>query len=234
MKKVNEVFKTKNYSIFKNLLGNRVIDKTNLARLKNSMNDIGTIDIPIIVNENYEVIDGQHRLQACKDLNREVCYMVIKGCSLKEVHKLNTIGKKWGFYDYLEAYANAGLQDYQIAKRFVDKYKFGYVETLAMLGGCDRIDFIDGKLKIKDYQDAIQKAESIKMIAPYYSGFKRRSFVMAMLKCFDIEGFSIATFTQKLSIQRTKMVDCATLNQYLMLIEDIYNYKSRGEKVRFI
>ena len=58
---------TKTYSIFNKVIGNRNLDSKNLSRIKNSINEIG-LQMPILVNENKSIIDGQHRLQAAKEL----------------------------------------------------------------------------------------------------------------------------------------------------------------------
>jgi hypothetical protein len=76
----------------------------------------------------------------------------------------------------------------------------------------------------------VDTAEKIQMVAPFYDGFKRRSFVFAMITLLENENFNISSFIQKLKIQPTALMDCTSTKQYMLLIEDIYNYKRR-EKV---
>jgi hypothetical protein len=199
------------------------------------------LQIPIIVNENFHIIDGQHRFEACKQLNLPVYYIIVEGYKLKHVHKLNAIGKKWSFNDYLEGYVNLGYVDYQQTKRFIETYGFGSSETLAMLlgrtsnsNGEDTQSFYNGTFKIKSLPEAELKAKQITSIRPYYEGYKRRSFVLAMLKALNTEGFSVSVFTQKLSFQSAKLVDCTDSAQYLRVIENIYNYRSRTGKLRLL
>jgi len=238
MKQVNLVLETSDYSLFKQLDGNRNVNQANLKRLKRSM-EVELLQIPIIVNENLQIIDGQHRFHACKDLKKPIYYIIVKGYGLNEVHKLNAISKKWSFDDYLDGYANMGYTDYQKAKQFKNYYGFGHNETMALLqgynslaSGDDRVRFFNGKFKIKSLSDAQRKAEQIKMIKPFYNGYLRRNFVAAMLKLFSISEFDFNVFIQKIKYQSTKLVDCTTVSQYLLVIEDIYNFKSRN-KVRF-
>lgn len=238
MKQVNLVLETSDYSLFKQLDGNRNVNQANLKRLKRSI-EIELLQIPIIVNENLQIIDGQHRFQVCKDLKKPIYYIIIKGYGLNEVHKLNAISKKWSFDDYLDGYANMGYVDYQKTKQFKNYYGFGHMETMSLLlgyaglaGGADRNIFFNGKFKIKSLSDAQRKAEQIKMIKPFYNGYLRRNFVAAMLKLFSIPEFDFNIFIQKIKYQSTKLVDCTTVSQYLLVIEDIYNFKSRN-KVRF-
>ena len=67
--KVTEIRETNNYDIFKNMLGNRELKDKNYKKLMRSINEKQLI-IPILVNEKFEIIDGQHRFSACKSLGK--------------------------------------------------------------------------------------------------------------------------------------------------------------------
>jgi hypothetical protein len=68
------------------------------------------------------------------------------------------------------------------------------------------------------------------LVEPYYDEWKRRSFILAMLQLFKNSNFELTEFLQKLKLQPTAMTNCSTTNQYVSLIEEIYNYRRR-EKV---
>ena len=63
----SQVYTTTDYFLFKPIEGNRHKNLLHLSRLKKSIsaNYLFTV---IIVNEKYEIIDGQHRFQCIKDL----------------------------------------------------------------------------------------------------------------------------------------------------------------------
>jgi hypothetical protein len=240
MEAVNKVFKSKDYSKFNSIEGNRVVNQANLRKLIKSMQE-ELLQIPIIVNEWFHIIDGQHRFEACKQLNLPVYFIIVEGYKLKHVHKLNAIGKKWSFADYLDGYTNLGYEDYVKTRVFMETYGFGYSESLALLlgrtskvNGSDAESFYNGTFKIKSLQEAEHKAKQITSIKPFYDGYKRMSFVLAMLKALNLKEFSMSIFLQKLSFQSTKLVDCTDTNQYLLVIENIYNYKSRTGKLRLL
>ena len=70
-KVTNVVFETANHQLFsEKLKGNRPITEKVKKRIKNSIKRHGQI-APIIVNENGEILDGQHRLSAIIDLSKE-------------------------------------------------------------------------------------------------------------------------------------------------------------------
>ena len=58
---------TSNYNIFLHVIGNREINKANVNRLKESIKDIG-LQVPILVNQNKAVVDGQHRTGAYEEV----------------------------------------------------------------------------------------------------------------------------------------------------------------------
>lgn len=228
-----QVHTTTDYFMFKPIDGNRNKNLLHINRLKKSMqhNFLFTV---ITVNENYEIIDGQHRFDVIKELELPLNYIVCKGYGLKEVHVLNQISKTWNADDYLTGYCNLGYKDYLQYKEFKDAYGLGHNETLTILlgqhthGGIDV--FYKGDFKVKDYDNACARIENILLIAPYYIGYKRRSFIYAMLNLFKNENFLLSEFLKKLKQQPTSLVDCTTMAKYIALIEEIYNYRRR-EKI---
>jgi len=224
---------TKKYEIFKYLSGNRDINKLHVNRLKQSMKQKYLFTI-ILVNEKNEVIDGQHRLEACKDLQLPIRYIIAKGYGLEEVQRLNANSKSWNADDYMNGYCNLGYKNYIIYRDYKKRYGFGHNETQALLTGKftrgKNTGFNDGNFQIKNLKESIDKAELIIKVAPYYKGYKRRSFIYSLMHLLEKEQFNFDEFIKKLKIQSTKLVDCINQDQYTMLIEDIYNFK-RKEKV---
>ena len=83
---------------------------------------------------------------------------------------------------------------------------------------------------MQDYNEAKRKAEKIMMIEPYYKGYLRRSFILALVGMFKNENFEFTEFIAKLKQQPTTLQDCTNVSQYKSLIEEIYNYRRR-EKI---
>lgn len=231
----NQVHTTTDYFLFRSIEGNRNKNLMHINRLKKSMAENYLFTV-IIVNENYEIIDGQHRFDVISELNLPLHYIVCKGYGLNEVHILNQNSKTWNSDDYLTGYCNLGYKDYLLYKEFQENYGFGHNECMHILCGHSaggtfiKELFNTGKFKVKNYEAACTIAEKILLIAPYYEGFKRRSFIFAMLNLFKNPNFEYTEFIGKLKLQPTAMTDCTTVESYITLIEEIYNYRRR-EKV---
>ena len=90
--------------------------------------------------------------------------------------------------------------------------------------------FENGNFKIANWEIAISNANKVLMVKPYYNGYSRRSFTVAMINCFKNKNFNHADFLTKLSYQSVSLQDCTSVSQYTILIEEIYNYR-RSKKV---
>ena len=65
-KEYGVIYATTDYDKFKFLEGNRKLRLNNLEKMRESMIEEQLV-IPICVNENFEIIDGQHRYTICKE-----------------------------------------------------------------------------------------------------------------------------------------------------------------------
>ena len=229
----NQVHTTTDYFLFKPIEGNRNKNLLHINRLKKSMSDNYLFTI-IIVNEKYEIIDGQHRFDVIQDLKLPLHYIVCKGYGLNEVHILNQNSKTWNSDDYLAGYCSLGYDDYLKYAIFKQQYNLGHNETMSLLSGKDtKTDieiFYRGDFKIKSLKNAEDIMEKIIMIEPYYNGIRRRAFIYTMISLFKNKNFEFTEFLQKLKIQPTALQDCTNVTNYKVLIEEIYNYRRR-EKV---
>jgi hypothetical protein len=232
MKTNIQVQSTTDYFLFKSIDGNRNLNPLHLNRLKKSMEKNYLIS-PIMVNENFKIIDGQHRFECCKELGLPVYYISINGYGLNEVHILNQNSKNWNADDYLEGYCKLGYEHYIEYLKFKNKFGFGHNECMLLLRGSDSghniKEFYNGNFVIIDYNKAYETATKITLIGKYYEGFKRKSFVRAMNEILNKPQFDFSQFIQKLKVQPTALLDCNDSSQYKLLIEEIYNYRSRDK-----
>jgi hypothetical protein len=133
-----------------------------------------------------------------------------------------------------------GLKDYQTYRWFKGKYKFGHAETIMLLAGENSWSsrainrFKDGFFRVKSLSSAVCMADKINEFSPYYDGFRRKSFVCALLKLMKGNPeYDHAQMLQKISYQSARLTDQPTISDYLSVLEKIYNYKTRSEYVRF-
>lgn len=121
--KIGEIIREEDYSVFKELKGNRKDAENRSGKIIASIKENGYVLSPIAVNEFMEVIDGQARLIALKKLGMPVDYYIAPGASIKDCIAMNIYGTKWTLNDYIDSYADLGTEDYVILRNAIQKWK---------------------------------------------------------------------------------------------------------------
>ena len=231
----NEINQTTDYDKFTFMDGNRDISHLHLNRLIQSMQE-KYIPVPILVNEKYEIVDGQHRWSSVKHLGLTLYYHMEKGLRLKDVHRLNTNMRTWTAEEYLDGYCKLNYPHYIKFRKFKQTYGFGVNDCMCILsygghpGGSLFDTFKRGAYKIHSYEKGVEIASKLLQVGEYYKGFKRRCFIYAMLELFKNESYDHNVFLHKLSYQSKKLTDQTTVNHYYDCIREIYNYNNKNEE----
>jgi hypothetical protein len=217
--------------------GNRPPNPQHVEHLAKNIEQYGMLCNPILVNEDMHVIDGQHRLLAAKKTGTKIFYIIVKGYNLEQVKALNLKQKNWNNIDFLNSYADMGIESYVYIRQFMDRHLFD-IRTTLILNDCVNSTnpketreksgkFKEGTLKIGNTKVAELYAEQLKMLKPYHK--IRTRFASVMIQMFKHKNFVFSEFLSKLKLQPTALVECANAEQYKQLIEDIYNYRRRNK-----
>jgi hypothetical protein len=231
MKIEKTMYSETNYGIFKSVDGNRNLNMLHLERLKKSVSKKQLI-IPIITNEKFEIIDGQHRFEIFKNLGLPIYFIVAEGYGLEECHLMNTNSKSWSPDDFLNGYADLGKEDYVSLRTFRDKYKFLTIKMCQILLVGGQINqnqaqyFKEGKFKIVDYSKACEIAEKMKDFEEY-KPFSNSHFQLALYTIIKNKNYNHSRMLQKLEFQGNRLVKEVRVSEYLETLTEIYNFKSQ-------
>lgn len=241
---VATVCETYDYSKFKILHGNRNLELPHLHRLTESIRS-EYLMCPIIVNEAFQIIDGQNRFTVCKDLGLPIHYIMAKGYGLKEVQILNSNNRTWDKYNFLDSYCKQGVKPYLQFKSFMDMFPDFRMHVCSQLlsnsHGADKEtkvgrkrivskDFENGKLVIKDFDKAVRNAKKIMDFKAYYKGFNRKAFVAAMITLLKHKNYNHDVMIGKLKKHPVlKIYDMPSAVAYIMQLEEMYNYKNKNK-----
>ena len=223
---------TTNYSLFQPLKGNRNVNRGHVMRIKESMKK-QMLPTFIEVNERYEVIDGQHRLEALKELELPVYYIVNEGSGLREAQRHNEIKKKWGYADILESHCAAENENYLFLQYLMNKYDLTMNNALIACqrgnhGQSIQYKFQQGELEIKnkkEIEDLIRQALRVNAVV----NIMRKTAWSAILQCVDSQYFDVDVFIRKLTYLKDQFSPQVTKKQQIAQIEEIYNYKNRNK-----
>ena len=233
---IGQIFKTNNYSKFKMLEENRNINQRNYAKLVNSMKKEQLV-IPIIVNENYEIIDGQHRYLASKELGLPIYYFVISGYGMDQVIRANLASSNWTKKDFLMSYVQEGKEEYARVYEIINKYDIKVSTFLRVLS---TITNVNQKLLSKYFEDGTFKSTDLEKVEEalitledfnFFKGYKTKSFVVAFLKLYTHPDYKHEKMLDKLKERKNRLTSRGTSGEYLSLLtKDIYSY-GRGQNI---
>lgn len=233
---------TKDYNLFKTILGNRAIYDAHRYKLREALKkDPETAEYnPIIVNENMEIIDGQHRFEALKELRLPIYYIQVPGIGLEKVQELNSIAKNWTNEDYAKSYVELGNNNYAIYLEFRHRYRFGFAITASFLqnkeyrGGWLSENFKNGKFKVNDIQLAHRLFSQLNDIGKYTDMYTLSRFAHAFRNVALNPIYDHERMLHKISFQASSMLKFQNATDHIRQLESIYNWKvSESERVRF-
>lgn len=124
VKMVGNVYETSDYDIFNFEAVNRKVDELQVGKLMNVLKKNGEFINPIVVGKDKVIIDGQHRFEALKRMQKPIRFIVGQYTHdiRQDIIDTNNVRKNWKLMDYLEAYSNL-KPDYKEMVNIVQKYK---------------------------------------------------------------------------------------------------------------
>lgn len=241
MKEIKKIYTTEDYDLFKKLTGNREVTNSRKQKIKKSILDVGYVTSPILVNENYEIIDGQGRFEALQDLKMPIDFIIEEGIGIKECISMNINQTRWTAQDYINSWADKGVGSYLILKKLQEEYPLITsleLLTTALLGKSKLcIDEIrNGSLIITNEQLESGKTKLDK-VYPMIINNKTAKRVLLVAKgilhCFTIDGVDIDLIIKKANedLQNNKVPSISTVPSIMQYLEEIYNRNKHGNHV---
>lgn len=242
--------RTTDYKTFKSILGNRDVDQAHVRSLVAAIEHKNLLKyFPILVNEDMDVIDGQHRLAAAMTLGVDVYYEQVPGLEIQDVMSINTHSKSWSIYDFIDAYIQLDKPDYVELKDFMTKYQLPASIAASMLhgvitnykpngtvtdvdggGGVSRL-IKSGAFTVRQRQHAAAAAELITALMPNadFPINRDRRFVAAITMLLNIPGFDPERMINKVVGEGLKITRRPTAKYYLLELEELYNNKIKTQ-----
>ena len=237
-KRVGEIFETKDYSIFKFRDDNRIVNTNHVKKLSQRMKESGWLSSSIVtIKGNGDVIDGQHRVKAAMSVNCPVRYKVTKGAGIDEMTAMNTLQRNWSPFDHLHKFVVRGNVHYVTFDKFTKEFPmFKYTEIAMFLQNSQttikRDSFESGNYVVKNEKVGREWANKILQLKPFFEKYYNKSiFVRGMVKVLSHKKdvFDFEEFIHKVKLRPNMLVPCGTTDQYVEMIENIYNYKRSGK-----
>ena len=231
---------TTEYNQFRFVKGNRPLNDLHLSKLRKSMNE-NFLPIPIIVNESMEIVDGQHRFTICKELNLPIHYIAGQNWNISEIRQINSVQKSWTYHDFIKSYMDLekGVGPYTTLDWFIKTYNIPTQSAITILtdsalSARQLNDFKSGNLKINNLPWAKEFCTWLVKHKAVFSAWNKRGYVHACIILDKDRRFIRAKWLKQLFSHSMKMRHCTTIDDYLDLIEYVYNVGTRqADRIRF-
>ncbi len=225
---------TKNYRLFELCAFNRDVRK--LGPLRESMKQHGWIDAyPMHVVRNgdnkLKIKAGHHRFVVAQDLGIAVKYVVCDDTAT--IHELERGTRPWSMEDYLNSQCRLGSPAFLAIKEYSERTGIGYNQAASLLAGesassgnqTRRVK--DGTFDLGPQDHANAVAEIIVKCRDMKIPFAAHSNFVAAVSCvLRVPEFDAKTFIHRLSLNIGMAVKQATKDQFIDMIESIYNRQS--------
>jgi hypothetical protein len=240
---MSQLQNTKDYEQFKFLSGNRPIDRYHLKKLKGSIEKSNRLDLhPIIINQNNEIIDGQHRYIVAKELGLQLFY--IKSDTIEDLHLIecNFNQKAFEVENFIHFFAIKEktaeyIELYNILKETRLKPK-AVLNLIIGVVSPQILDFLKiGKFKFpgnQPYREIINfyldfssyvKERKIKPLGM----FTNHNFAKALRILFLTTGFEKEVFFRKLDLKWFELKPQSSAQDWYFLLLSIYNHKNHNK-----
>jgi len=227
---MTEICKTREYDKFKLIGGNRDISLSKIKKLRQSISEEDLTNFnPIIVNSKYEIIDGQHRFSALKELDKPIHYIIGDNFKLPQVQRLNAIVSTWGYPDFLASFCKLDKQDYILFRDFNKKFGLRIQECLRLYGANTRTLHHAFKTGTFDFKGEMNVGftKKVMMYLDIKNHFKKGNtpLIDGFIRLYNNEQYDHIRMIKKINlVSDNKLVLSTCVIDQLRIFEDIYNF----------
>lgn len=242
---VTIVYTTRDYKFFKKLKGNRDIYKTRVTKIMASFEKNEILN-PIIVNEFFEIIDGQGRFEALRILGRPIKFIIVPGAGINDCRLLNQFNSNWMNTDHIKSYAEDGNENYKELQKCAELTGFTYREleyilpdkkAKLTLGGKIDGTLASGELIFtpEDTAEALNVKKHVDEIEDALQPEKRpgRNFKRVVATVIHADGYDHKRMLVNCTKCRSTFREMTGYRNMLIEFSRIYNFGSHGKRIYF-
>lgn len=242
MSKKNVIQETRDYDQFALLDANRDTQRPHIEAIKKSIERNGNFTkfSPVLVNERLQIIDGQHRFTALKELGLPIFYIIADGSGVRQAREMNKLNKGWGMMDWAKTYAVSGSTSYKNFLTLHEEYPEIAPSVLLMYaaGGEEKgmfSEFRDGDFIFPDQalDGARKRIERLQEAQEANPSLTNGEMLKAFLYAMNLDGYDHKRMLTKLK-EIPELLSFQKYNDNLRHLEEVYNYHYKaGNRLRF-
>ena len=244
MEKVVPIYETKEYGRFDPYVYNRPFKLHNYRKIERSMKTYGfSSDFPIVCEKNgddrLKILFGHHRFFVARDLEIPVKYKISEEEDTVPIVIAEDASKPWENGDFFYTFVKQNYTDYVRAQKFMESTGIKISDALTMLAGypagINQKEVLeqckDGAFTIKDTKHPTNvgnMVQRLRAMGVKYSNDTR--LVKALSRAAKLPQFSVDVFINQTYNNYPLMKKQRTWEDFLAVIEKIYNSKQKKKK----
>lgn len=243
-KLIDVVYETTDYEKFKFLNQNRNVDTARIDKIISSMQE-KLLKTEILVNKNFEIIDGQHRYCALRKLGLPIRYVIDPEAGIEDCRRMNQYNKSWMIQDWVLSWAECDdeetAKNYKNLMQCINDYN---MPTYRILRLCNASRYTNknkelvskiksGDLKFSE-ENVTDLARTVTMVNDLISAlaFTKKTndvFWYSAKVMFETEGYKHQTMIKNCRLYRSTFAMTANMETQLKEFSRIYNKRLRRE-----
>ncbi len=248
-----KVYATYNYELLQVLAGNREVDAKHVDKIVKNIRKKGYKFQIGNINEEWQVIDMQHRLGALKQIKEEdgqslpAFVVVVPGTGRDDVVTLNSVGMTWKSKHFLQSWLNSEdpetREKYQRIQNVITDFQVPVDVIVSLIGpghgiGQWRDSFKDGTLdftpeKEKKLRSFLTKVQWLNTKTFGEKAKLSSRFISACKVLFGQHGFSFRDLQKRFESENPSIGELQRLNYQSQevifeLLAAAYNYRLKG------
>ena len=238
------VYRTQDYDKFVSYKSNREVGENHVKKMVRKIRLANHLDShPISVNSNFNVIDGQHRLEAARRLNLPIYYIINDRFTVETLACVNSASKNWAPPDYLHHFLVEGNKEYKKLDDFMKDMNFPISTALCWINeltyGSPASQLKAGTL-VLDITNALREAAKFTselvaiMVATNHKckAIKgNQKFHYAAKKVFTNPLVDRNAWLQNYHMQSYNLIAQPNTRSYVDMLLNIYNYNKRNRLI---
>tara|TARA_R100001015_G_C4628904_1_gene189339 strand:- start:62 stop:835 length:774 start_codon:yes stop_codon:yes gene_type:complete len=220
---------------------NREVPESNINALKKSIQKNNALYLkPITIDNEYNIIDGQTRYKACKQLDIPFYVDIVNSMewSKEDLISINTTQRNWKLQDYLRYYVKFNKDSYKAFEHFLKLHKHMTIQMLIVIfnktnsrSQLNSKIFKNGELKydstnestILEWLGWLHQINKAPIFPSLNDSTKRnQEFQCSLLKKFQSPNWDNCKFIKLLSEYPHQLNKLKRITDFDQEIEDIY------------
>ena len=225
---------------------NRDVKEQRVKKIRKSIDNVGWLRDPLLVNEKMEIIDGQGRFEVLKEKGLPVEFVIQERIGVDECRAMNQDQTNWSVSDYVNSYCDSGNTNYMNLKELADKHKEFNIMTIYSIsnskfscgGGGDNSRILkSGKLefpetKFEEARETLNYVSRFVHIANRIGG-SRSLFYCVIGFIYQNRLCDTERLYDMLDKYSNRIPPVAATKETMVEISNVYNYRLKQERVHF-